>query len=109
MQYSPQQLFSKTYPSQQQSQPFYDPMQTHGNITVNPIIKIVNGDDKSSGTIESGSVPSDQQNGSIGHTPMIITKKSNEDEDDAQNSKKNGGGISNNQVDFSQPMIVIKI
>ena len=100
MQYS-QSQFSQTYPSHQ-SHPNYDPMYSHGNISVNPIIKIVNGDDKSSGAIDSGVSPTDQPQNTPINTPIIITKRDSESVNDSDNS-------SSSEPDFSKALIIKKM
>jgi len=75
----------------------YEPQ--HGNITVNPVIKIVNGDDKSSGAIESGSSSSlDPIQINRGNERAINFKET----DNKDNSKEE------EEHDFSKPMIVLK-
>ena len=75
-----------------------------GNISVNPIIKIVNGDDKSSGAIESSSQPPVSGISSTSTTPIIVNKSNDEPDSSSSTSKKSGGG----ELDFNQPLIITK-
>jgi len=70
----------------------YEP--THGNINVNPIIKIVNGNDESSGTLDSG-----QGQGQ----PTSISPIVNEPVHIKEDNKK-----SIDEPNFNLPMIVVK-
>ena len=79
-------------------QPFL-PEPQHGNITVNPVIKIVNGDDKSSGSIDSGTA-------SGLDTPTV-----NRENSGISGVGRNIGNIGKpivEEPDFSKPMIVMK-
>jgi hypothetical protein len=78
--------------------------QLPGNITVNPIIKIVNGDDKSSGPIDSGANTTPTTHPQLNNTPVIITGSES-------TPKKSSNSESSNfsEDDFSKPLIIKKI
>jgi len=102
------------YNSLQESQPHIPyhtptPYYNHGlptSISVNPIIKIVNGDDKSSGSLDSGTGTGTGNNTNQPQdtSPMII-QSTNEKVDSHNDSKtiKTDGDI-----DFTKPLIVSK-
>jgi DNA-directed RNA polymerase II subunit RPB2 len=95
------------YPIQSPNREIYTTGMTPSSIpsiSVNPIIKIVNGDDKSSGTLDSGAntLPTD----SPIYNPTVITNK-NDVDDKPSSSKKIKE--SNDEIDFSQPMVVKKL
>jgi len=69
------------------------------NISVNPIIKIVNGDDKSSGSLDSGT-----GTGTGTETNKPQEKQDNSLATDTSKESK----IITGEIDFSQPMVVVK-
>ena len=74
----------------------YDP--GHGNINVNPIIKIVNGNDESSGTLDSGQGQG-QSTMKNPMTPITINEPINKTQDSVK---------STDEPNFNLPMIVVK-
>ena len=101
IQYMPQQ-YQSPYPYPENPVPQYNPG-LPPNISVNPIIKIVNGDDKSSGTLDSGT-----GTGSVNpDTPMVI--RSNTEPTDSPKESKSKSVKGGGEIDFSQPLIVSKV
>jgi hypothetical protein len=101
-QYQPQ--FQQQYQPQFQQQyqlPYgvqqYEP--SHGNISVNPIIKIVNGNDESTGTLDSGQPQPISIPPIISNSPIIESiKQSNPPPESTSIDEQN----------FNVPMIVVK-
>jgi len=92
----PQNQMALAYSSHPQYNPGLPP-----NISVNPIIKIVNGDDKSSGALDSGTgIPDKTKDNS----QMVI--RSNNEKPDSPNESKS---INIENLDLSKPMIVKKV